>query len=131
MSSPESTIISSHERPEETLDFKKRRQVKQERLNYWEKFQCILNMFGTDQARENFLDLCRRYKEAYLKQQSSNIVQKKIEETGRAGLHIEIMEILQKLSLHTKPGSEEEKILLSLASHQETHNMIKNCVEFT
>ncbi|HEB01443.1 MAG TPA: hypothetical protein ENI16_00405 [Candidatus Portnoybacteria bacterium] len=89
----------------------------------------ILEMFGTEKARENFLDLLEKYRQKYLEQKLSSPRAYTESEKGRAALHNQVMETFQRLSLTAQPNSEEEKILRELADRERTHEVIRDYFE--
>ncbi len=96
--------------------------------NYW-TMNKVLEMFGTEQAKQNFLDACEQYYEKLNAQKLSSIRGYSESEKGRAALHNKIMETLQKLSLAQKSNAENEKILFSLADRNKAEEMIKDYIE--
>ena len=65
-------------------------------------FHIILNMFGTDEARNRFLNLCREYYGERVRQEAAEQSQIPVTNSRRAELHNEIMKIIQKLYTRTE-----------------------------
>lgn len=111
--------------------------------NKWDMWQEILDMFGTEKAKNDFIDLCKKYKNAYCSQKYEDLTggedyfhgqknvlnEMKIKKIQRAGLHQEIQTILQKLSMHAKPNSKQEKILRFLSDRDNMHDLIDECIQ--
>lgn len=76
----------------------KKYEISKKETNY-EIMNKILEMFGSDKVRENFLDLCKQYYEKLRAQKLSSVKDYSESEKGRADLHNKIMKIIQKLSL--------------------------------
>jgi len=58
----------------------------------------VLSLFGTEEAKRKFLDLCRRYCDIVV-QAKANRLNPDYSEPARARIHNEIMGILQRLSM--------------------------------
>src|SRR3989338_400980 len=91
------------------------------------KFDAILALFGTDEARAGFRRLVGEYYEKYRNQKLSKLLELQVtqlSETGRAVLHNQIMDVLQKLSIVVKPGSFEEEVLREFADRRNFHKAV-------
>lgn len=102
----------------EKIEIKKEKtaaEMQKEKEENHEKIEKITEMFGTKKARKNFADLLDKYREILrgVKIESKTEAQSYAE--GRGEIHKKIMDTLGALSIHQKPGSEEEKVLRSLA----------------
>lgn len=132
MSTIEKNVFSSKLEKEFTPEF-----------NKWDMWQVILDMFGTEKAKDDFIDLCKKYKNRYCKRKFTdisgvedyvhgrkNVIKEWTDtERGQSGLHQEILEILQKLSMHAKPNSKEEKVLRFLSDRHNIHDLIDECLQ--
>lgn len=61
----------------------------------------LLQQFGTDKARDRFLDLCRQYYAERSHHEALEQAGLPFEGSRRAQIHNAIMEIVQKLSIHS------------------------------
>ena len=95
----------------------------QRRKGNHHKFEEIFAMFGTDKARREFLELLERYYRKYRAQKYSDVSGYKESEKGRASLHEEIIDILQRLAL-TIRGGDKERILASLYDRDTFHQAV-------
>ncbi|MEK7631868.1 MAG: hypothetical protein AAB445_03310 [Patescibacteria group bacterium] len=94
------------------------RRAVEELLDETEQFQKVLGLFGTEEARKKFVWLCEKYVENYHTSSSSgsenhNVKHQNIkrDQADRSHYHNQIMEILRKLIVPHKTGSENWKIL--------------------
>ena len=62
----------------------------------------ILDLFGTEPARQNFLGLCKQYYAERVRQEVAESAGIPVPDSRRAEIHTEIMEIVQKLYLQRK-----------------------------
>lgn len=85
----------------------------------------VLEMFGTDAARDRFLDLAEHHYKATRFQSFSGITGIITgEEKERATYHNAIMETLQRLSMSPKLTPEQQNILLFLSEREKVKEMI-------
>lgn len=66
----------------------------------------LLSLFGTEQARENFLSSCKQYRKSLWRRKQEEITEKFLkraesEESSEARIHNEIMDIIARLSSET------------------------------
>lgn len=69
---------------------------------YRKSLASILCLFETEQAKEDFLQLCRDYYGERVKQESAEQAKLPVQNSRRAEIHNQIMEIVQKLSLYSE-----------------------------
>lgn len=100
--------------------------VEEQREENHQMMKKILDMFGTEKARNIFLEALEQYHEKYRDQKFSSISGQLESEKGRAALHNQIMETFQRLSLIAELNSEEEEILRQLADRETTHQVIED-----
>ena len=62
----------------------------------------ILNLFGTEPARQHFLQLCKQYYSERVRQEAAESAGIPVPDSRRAEIHTEIMKIVQKLYLQRK-----------------------------
>lgn len=102
----------------EKIEIKKEKteeEKQKEKEENYEKIEKITEMFGTEKARKNFAALLDKYHEILRGVEIGSETEAQTYEKGRAETHKKIMDTLGALSIHQKPGGEEEKILRSLA----------------
>lgn len=100
-------------------------EAEQREQNY-QIMQQLLATFGTEKARQNFLDLCREYHNKLREQKLSSVKGYSEKEKGRDSCHNEIMRTLQKLSLAQKPGTEAEHFLFELSDREKISQIIND-----
>ena len=84
----------------------------------------ILSLFGNEEARENFLGLCKEYYAERVRQEAAESAGIPVPDSRRAEIHTEIMKIVQKLYLQRKdPMPSRKEIGLMIMEHfrQETN----------
>lgn len=87
----------------------------------------ILEMFGTEEARQRFLDTARAYYLSYRAQRLSKLAGAIQEaERARANLHNRVIDTLQRLSLSPQINPEQESLLRSLADRDVVNEMIND-----
>lgn len=94
--------------------------------NLWKD---LLRLFGTETARENFVELCAGYYKFLVKVKEQGFVDKKIafkSEKGRAGLHNKIMETIYALMNQVKIDPKKEKKFRILAQRENVAKMIED-----
>ncbi|PIR66843.1 MAG: hypothetical protein COU51_01715 [Parcubacteria group bacterium CG10_big_fil_rev_8_21_14_0_10_36_14] len=87
----------------------------------------VLSLFGTDEAKEKFIDLCRRYYSFLVKAKAmagmgEQSVQ--VSETSRANIHNKIMTTVYSLMTQTKLSPERKKKLNTLSNRRKVAEMI-------
>ena len=90
-------------------------ELKREKEENYGKMEKILEMFGTEKAKERFKNLLDAYYEILRGVKIKSKTEAQSYEGERGEIHKKIMDTLGALSIHQKPGGEEEKILRSLA----------------
>lgn len=100
-------------------------EVEQRAQNY-QTMQQLLAMFGTEKARQNFLDLCQEYHDKLREQKLSSIKGYSEREKGRDRCHNEIMRTLQTLSLAQKPGTKAEHFLFEFSDREKISQIIND-----
>ena len=101
-----------------------------------EKFDILLGLFGTNKAREKFLEICKNYLSARITtdiqintSNSENYSTKKIPYSppGRALLHNIIMDTISKLAVETRDPTEvQSQVLRDFYSREEIAKAIKS-----
>lgn len=61
-----------------------------------------LRLFGSEPAKQNFLNLCKEYYSERVRQEAGETVGIPVPDSRRAEVHTEIMKIVQKLYLQRK-----------------------------
>jgi len=92
---------------------------------YRKSLASILCLFETEQAKEDFLQLCRDYYGERVKQESGEQAKLSVQNSRRAEIHNQIMEIVEKLSLYSEipmpsPSQVESMIMNYFESSTET-----------
>lgn len=90
-------------------------EMQKEKEENYEKIEKITEMFGTEKSRKNFADLLDKYREILRGVKIGSKTEAQTYTEGRSEIHKKIMDTLGALSIHQKPGGEEEKILRSLS----------------
>lgn len=96
-----------------------------------DELRLVMDMFGTEAARNNFRELLDAYRELYLKDRlahDTGITTRR--EFGRSGTHNEIMRTLRQLAIYAAPGSPEEEVLRKLSDRALTHEYIRDFLDF-
>lgn len=66
------------------------------------KLDNVLDLFGTEVAKQNFLTLCKEYYGERVNQEAAESAGLPVPNSRRAEIHTEIMRIVQKLFLQKK-----------------------------
>jgi len=98
----------------------------EQRARNYQTMQQLLAMFGTEKARQNFLNLCEEYHDKLREQKLSSVKGYSEKEKGRDHCHNEIMRTLQKLSLAQKPGTKAEHFLFELSDREKISQIISD-----
>lgn len=99
-------------------------------MEHWHDFKRILDIFGTDEARENFKEKCLEYYVTLQEGQKrrlaheSGVTAIQNYDSARARLHNEIMETLQRLSLHLPSSSPRKELLRRYANRDDMAELI-------
>ena len=111
-------------------------EVAKKELPPYEKFNILLGLFGTDKARENFLETCKKYLSARIAHETQintseaeNYRPKKITYSPpqRASLHNAIMDTISRLATETKnPSPEQSAVLSDFYSREDIAKSIKS-----
>lgn len=102
----------------------------QRRIDNYAKMLEVLKMFGTEDSKDNFLDLIEQYYQSYRAQKISDttgVIQEL--ETQRASLHNKIMLIIQRLSLSPKITEEQQIVLTILANRNKVNSMVSDYLD--
>lgn len=62
----------------------------------------IMALFGDEEARENFLQLCRNYRKEVISQKQANLANKGVT-SKRSFFHNQIMEIVRRIWIQANP----------------------------
>lgn len=89
----------------------------------------VLSLFGTAEARKNFMELLDLYREIYIQHKVSEMGQQIKQQFGRSQTHNQIMDILKRLALSAKPNSVEQRALANMADRNTTHRYIVSYYE--
>lgn len=108
-----------------------RPEFEQPQSTNYEKMRVVLGLFGSEKARENFLNLCREYNEIRNKHKAramlvdgENYSRGKSDSSGqRATIHNAIMTTLGKLSMQ-KLQPDQQAVLNEMASRDFTAQVI-------
>lgn len=96
--------------------------------NTLELWRELLELFGTDEARENFENLCRRYYGYLVKTRAmENMADEKsaeISDLSRARIHNQIMTTIYSLMSQSKIDPEQRSRFKSLANRKNVAKMI-------
>lgn len=71
----------------------------------------ILSMFGTETARQKFIELCSQYYGERVRQETTKTINERSWNSRRAEAHNQIMQIVQKLFLRSKSPMPSRKEL--------------------
>ena len=78
----------------------------------------ILDLFGTESARQNFLGLCKQYYAERVRQEAAESAGIPVPDSRRAEIHTEIMKIVQKLYLQRKePMPSRREVGVTIMEH--------------
>ncbi|MCG2694208.1 hypothetical protein L6259_03005 [Candidatus Parcubacteria bacterium] len=84
-------------------------------------------MFGTEDAKEKFIDLCRRYYAYLVKAKAMAGMNERtveVSESSRAGIHNQIMTTIYSLMTQSKLSQEKKEKLNLLANRHRVAEMI-------
>lgn len=86
----------------------------------------LIDMFGTETAGQNFINLCKEYFGERVRQESGVSAGMPVPNSRRAEVHAEIMRIVQKLYLQRKEPMPARKevglMIMEYFRHQTTAN---------
>jgi hypothetical protein len=94
-----------------------------------ELWRDVLNLFGTEESRERFVNLCRRYYQYLVKAKAMRGMDNRaieMSESSRASIHNQIMTTIYSLMTQTKLSSDQRRKFNLLANRKKVAAMIED-----